>query len=329
MSIHHETGMTGAQRADEEPADSRTRDKLRFVGETGRKWCTELRHDRWATLGVSVLVLLLLIAVLAPLVAPYDPTEPNLPSRLRPPAWTGGGDWSHPLGTDGLGRDVLSRLMHGARMSLVIPTMVIFIGGSIGVFLGVVAGYWGGKFDAVIMRTVDAQFAFPGLLLAVTLLAVLGPSPTSLVIVLSVMSWMVFARVTRGAVHSIKQSPYVEAAECVGGKPWHIVRRHIVPSLGAPLLTLTILEFARLVLAEASLSFLGLGVQPPTASWGADVASGRPFIFSAWWLVTFPGVVIAVTVLSANIVSSWLRIAFDPREREKRVASMGHEPPLQ
>jgi peptide/nickel transport system permease protein len=175
--------------------------------------------------------------------------------------------------------------------------------------------------DAIVMRIVDTQVAFPGLLLALIILTVVGPSPTTVIIVLSINGWMVYARVTRGAVLSVKERGYVEAAELIGAKSKRVIYRHILPGLTAPLLTLVILEFARIILAEAALSFLGLGIQPPQTSWGLDVAIGRDYIFNSWWLVTFPGVAIALTVLSANMVASWLRIRTNPLARAKRFAA--------
>jgi ABC-type dipeptide/oligopeptide/nickel transport system permease subunit len=182
------------------------------------------------------------------------------------------------------------------------------------------AGYLGGRTDAFVMRWIDTQVAFPGLLLALIILAVIGPSLTTVVVVLALNGWMVFGRMTRSAVLSIRQSPYVEAAEVVGCRWPRILFRHILPNLTSPLLTLSILEFARIVLAEAALSFLGLGIQPPATSWGLDVAMGKNYMFMAWWLVTIPGCAIAVTVLAINLVASWLRLISDPQEREKQYA---------
>lgn len=290
-------------------------------GHTLGIWLGELWRDKSAFVGVLFLVALVTIAVFAPFVAPHDPTSQSLGDRLQPPGWQAGGTWENPLGTDGLGRDVLSRLIFGSRVSLIVGALVVLIAGSIGVTLGLVAGYRGGRTDAVIMRVIDTQFAFPGLLLAITIIAVIGADVATLVIVLSILNWMVFARITRGTVLSLKETPYVEAAEVVGCRPRRVIVRHILPNLVSPLLTLAILEFAHIVLAEASLSFLGIGIQPPATSWGLDVAIGRQYIFTAWWLVTVPGVMIALTVLATNLVAGWLRVAADPQERDKRYAA--------
>ncbi len=182
------------------------------------------------------------------------------------------------------------------------------------------AGYHGGRTDSFIMRWIDTQVAFPGLLIALIILAVIGPSILTVILVLSLNGWMVYGRMTRGLVLSVRQTAYVEAAEMVGCSAIRVIFRHILPNLTSPLLTLAILEFARIVLAEAALSFLGMGIQPPATSWGLDVASGKNYMFRAWWLVTFPGIAISITVLAINLVASWLRLISDPQEREKQFA---------
>jgi peptide/nickel transport system permease protein len=178
----------------------------------------------------------------------------------------------------------------------------------------------GGRTDSILMRLVDIQVSFPGILLILLVVAVLGPGVWTLVAVLSVTNWMVYARLVRGIVSSTRQTPYVEAAEVIGCRPARVIFRHILPNIVSPLMTLAILEFTNIVLAEAAVSFLGFGVQPPATSWGLDVASGRDYLFIAWWLVTFPGLAIVVTVLSINLFANWLRVTTDPEEREKRFA---------
>ena len=241
-------------------------------------------------------------------------------ARLLPPVWELKGTWDHVLGTDHLGRDVLSRVIFGSRVSLLVGASVVLLAGSFGVVLGLIAGYRGGRTDSFVMRWIDTQVAFPGLLLALIILAVIGPSMLTVVIVLSLNGWMVYGRMTRGAVLAVRHTPYVEAAEMVGCRWPRVVFRHILPNLTSPLITLAILEFARIVLAEAALSFLGLGIQPPATSWGLDVATGKNYMFRAWWLVTMPGTAIAVTVLAINLVASWMRLISDPQEREKQFA---------
>lgn len=282
----------------------------------------ELAADGPALFGAAVLALLVLVAILAPVLSPYDPAEQALRDRLLPPVWQAKGDWAHLLGTDHLGRDMLSRLIWGSRVSLVVGLSVVLLAGAFGVLVGLMAGYHGGRVDAALMRFVDTVLAFPSLLLALIFLAVVGPSLGSVIAVLALTNWMVYARVTRSVVLSARQLPYVEAAEMVGGRPARVIFRHILPNLVSPLLTLAILEFANVVLAEAALSFLGLGIQPPASSWGLDVAAGKDYLFIAWWPVTLPGVALAITVLAMNLVASWVRITSDPQEREKRFARL-------
>jgi peptide/nickel transport system permease protein len=277
----------------------------------------ELAGDRVGLFGFLVIVVLVIVAIFAPLLAPHDPAAQSLSGRLAAPFHS----WSHPLGTDNLGRDMLSRLIYGSRISLEVGVLVVGIAGTIGTLLGMTSGYFGGRVDSAIMRVVDTQIAFPGLLLALLIIAVIGPSLKAIVIVLSIDGWMVYARVTRGIVLSVRQAPYVEAAEIVGCRARRLIGRHILPNLASPLLTLGVLEFARIVLAEAALSFLGLGIQPPSVSWGLMLSDGADFLFSAWWIVTFPGICIALTVLGVNLFASWLRVVSDPQQRDKRFAA--------
>lgn len=280
----------------------------------------ELWRDKPGSFGFAIIVVLLIMAVAAPWLAPLDPASQSLRDRLMPPAWSEGGSWDHLLGTDHLGRDVLSRVIHGSRVSLLVGGLVVLLAGCFGVAMGLTAGYAGGRVDGFILRWIDTQIAFPGLLLALIILAVIGPSMTTVIVVLSLNGWMVYGRMTRSMVLSVRQSPYVEAAVVVGCKPRRVAFSHILPNLTAPLLTLAILEFARIVLAEAALSFLGLGIQPPATSWGLDVASGKEYMFRAWWLITIPGSAIALAVLGVNLFASWVRVTSDPQEREKRFA---------
>ncbi|MDR3471088.1 MAG: ABC transporter permease [Devosia sp.] len=280
----------------------------------------ELWRDKAGLLGLTVIVLLVLMAIFAPLLAPYDPAAQSVITRLKPPFWIQGGSMAHLFGTDQLGRDVLSRVIFGARASLLVGTSVVALAGTFGVLLGLFAGYKGGRTDAIIMRLVDIQVAFPGLLLILLIVSVIGPGTVTMIVVLACTNWMIYARLVRGIVLSIRQSAYVEAAEMTGCKPSRVIFKHILPNLSSPLLTLGILEFTNIVLAEAAMSFLGLGIQPPATSWGLDVANGRDYIFVAWWLITFPGLSIAVTVLSINLFANWLRVTTDPQEREKRFA---------
>ncbi len=295
---------------------TRRRERLQNLRNLG----LELWRDKAGFTGVVLIAALLFMAVAAPLLAPHDPAEQDLMARLRPPAWGEKGSWNHVLGTDHLGRDVLSRVIYGSRVSLLVGAAVVFVAGTFGTVLGLVAGYARGRTDNMIMRWIDTQVAFPGLLLALIILAVIGPSLVTVIIVLSINGWMVYGRMTRSAVLSVRETAYVEAAEILGCSSRRVIFRHVLPNLTSPLLTLAILEFARIVLAEAALSFLGLGIQPPATSWGLDVASGKDYMFRAWWLVTFPGLAISITVLAINLVASWMRLISDPQEREKQFA---------
>jgi peptide/nickel transport system permease protein len=285
-----------------------------------RRMLGELWADKAGFLGLLVLIGIIGAAIAAPLLAPHDPAAQSLQHRLAPPFWQDGGSVSHPLGTDNLGRDVLSRLLFGARTSLIIGVLAVLLAGGAGTALGVVAGFRGGLADTLIMRFIDIQVAFPGLLLALMILMMVGPSVTTVIVVLSISNWMVFARITRGLVLSIRELPFVEAAEVVGCRSGRVIVRHVLPSLISPLLSLAVLELANVILAEAAMSFLGLGIQPPAVSWGLDVAIGQDYIYKAWWLVTFPGAAIAVTVLATNLLASWLRVIADPQQRDNRYA---------
>ena len=281
----------------------------------------ELWGDKAGFFGALLVLLFVLVALFAPLIAPQDPSSQVLTQRLVPPFWEHGGSLSHLLGTDQLGRDILSRVIYGSRISLLVGVSVVLIAGIFGTTAGIVAGYAGGRVDGFVMRVVDTQGAFPGLLLALLILAAVGPSVHTVIIVLCLDGWLMYARVARGTVLSLREMPYVEAAELVGCRPRRVMWRHVAPNLTSPILTVAVLEFARIILAEAVLSFLGLGVQPPQMSWGLEIAEGQDYVYSAWWLVTFPGIAIAVTVLGVNMFASWLRVAADPQEREKRFAA--------
>ncbi|MGB3815450.1 MAG: ABC transporter permease [Shinella sp.] len=285
-----------------------------------RSFFVELWHDKAAAIGLIVIALIVLAAIFAPWLAPHDPAAQALTARMRPPVWLPRGTWDHILGTDNLGRDVLSRVIWGGRVTLIIGVLTCLIAATIGTVVGLWAGYAGGRTDSILMRLVDIQVSFPGILLILLVVGMIGSGVGTLVLVLSVTNWMVYARLVRGIVSTTRQSQYVDAAEIVGCRPARVIFRHILPNLVSPLLTILILEFTNIVLAEAAVSFLGFGVQPPATSWGLDVASGRDYLIIAWWLVTFPGLAIAATVLSINLFANWVRVTTDPEEREKRFA---------
>lgn len=281
---------------------------------------SELLSDPPAALGLLIVLLVVGAAVAAPWIAPFDPAEQSMLGRLKPPAWVEGGLPGHLFGTDALGRDVLSRVIWGARVTLVIAAVTSVLAAALGTVVGLWAGFAGGRADTVLMRLVEIQVTFPGILLILLVVSVLGAGATTLILVLAATNWMVYGRLVRSIVLTTRQLPYVEAAEVVGCRPARVVFRHILPNLVPPLLTLLILEFTNIILAEAAVSFLGFGVQPPATSWGLDVAAARDYLFIAWWLVTFPGLAIVLTVLSINLFANWLRETTDPEARERRFA---------
>ena len=274
-----------------------------------------LLRDRFTMVAVVILSVVLIAAILGEWLAPHDPTEQNLPARFTPPVWESGGSWNHVLGTDNLGRDMLSRLIVGARLSLLIGTAAGLIAGTIGVTLGLVAGYVKGPVATLIMRLVDLQMALPGLLLLLVIINALGPSVELLILILGFSAWMLFARVVRGETLALGESAFVEGARAVGATPARVISRHILPNVMPTVVTLMVLEIGPLILAEAGLSFLGLGIQPPSVAWGLMIAQGREFVSVAWWVMFFPGLAITVTVVALSITAVWLRATIDPLHR--------------
>lgn len=268
----------------------------------------------WVVLfGALVVTAAAILAILAPAVAPTDPIKNSLLDRLTPPMWAEGGSARHPLGTDTLGRDVASRLLYGARVSLIVGFTAVVIGGAVGVLLGTLAGYYRGWLDDVLMRIGDVQLAFPLLVLAIGVLSVLGASVLNVILVLGVSGWVQYARIVRGETLSLTQREFVEAARALGAADREIVWRHVLPNVLPPVTVVATFSVARVIIAEASLSFLGLGIPPPAPSWGAMLDEGRNYITTGWWLALFPGVAILLLVLGINLVGDWLRDALDPR----------------
>jgi peptide/nickel transport system permease protein len=281
-----------------------------------REWVTLLRRlvrRRTALFGALVVVAVLLAAVLAPLVSPFDPLEQDIGQRLREPGWQDAQGRVHPLGTDHLGRDILARIIFGSRIALVVGLAAVLISGVLGMIIGLVAGYFGGRMDDFLMRLADVQLAFPFILLAIAVIGVLGPSLRNIIIVIGVSSWVVYARVVRGEVLSIREREYVHAAVALGSRPWRVLLTHVLPNTFTPWLVVATLDMARVIVIESALSFLGLGVQPPTPTWGGMLADGRVYLSTAWWLATFPGLAILVTVLGINLFGDGLRDTLDPR----------------
>lgn len=268
-----------------------------------------------ASIGIVILAATVLAASLADVIAPHDPLSGDVARRLLPPAWLPGGNPDFLLGTDSLGRDLLSRIVHGARVSLLVGIAAVVLRGSIGVLIGLIAGYRGGRVDSWLMRLADLQLAVPFLVLALAVMTVLGPGLLNIILVLGVTGWVIYGRVVRADVLSVRERDYVLAARATGCDDPRIVLRHILPNVAASIVVISTLEVARMIIAEASLSFLGLGVQPPTPAWGSMVAEGRDYLATQWWLATLPGLAIFVVVMSINLVGDWLRDRLDPTLR--------------
>ena len=277
-----------------------------------------LIRAKWPILAIIFLIMLIFVATFAPQLAPADPNRQNLIRRLQPPlTLADDGTMEYWLGSDGLGRDVLSRLIYGARVSILVGLAAVILGGTVGILLGVTAGYMGGTVDSVIMRMADIQLAFPFILLAIMVLVVLGAGVLNLVLVLAIGQWVTYARISRGETIAQRQKEYVQAAHAIGVSHWRIVNRAIVPNILAPLIVIASFNIASVILAEAALSFLGLGVPPDVPTWGSMLAESRDQIIGGfWWLAVFPGVAIMLTVLSLNILGDWTRDFLDPRLRK-------------
>lgn len=270
----------------------------------------------WAAVVAGLLFLTLAAgAAFAPQWSPYGYDDQDLADRLKPPFWRGPASDFHLLGTDELGRDILTRLIYGARVSMVMGITGVAIGGLVGVALGLVAGISPGFLDETVMRVGDVQLAFPYLLLAIATIAVVGPSFPALVAVLSLRTWVVYARTVRAATRALLAREFTQAARALGARWSRLVFVHVVPNVAAPVIVLSSAELANLILLEATLSFLGLGVQPPLPSWGGMLSTGRVYMTNAWWVATFPGVALLLAVLSVNVLGDQLRDYWDPRLR--------------
>ena len=271
---------------------------------------------RYPVVPLAILTFLLVIpAVFAPLVAPHDPLRGSLAKRLRPPVWQQAGTIEHPLGTDKMGRDILSRIIHGARVSLIVSLVAILVGGVIGTTLGVVSGYFGGWVDSLLMRLVDISLSLPTILLALVLVAAVGPSFGTVIGVLVVLLWARYARLVRGETLSIKQRDFIARARVAGASPARIMAKYIFPNVVNSLIVLATLQVGYVILLESALSFLGAGLPRPTPAWGLMIADGRELIVTAWWVSMFPGLAIMLTVLALNLLGDWLRDHLDPKLR--------------
>lgn len=244
------------------------------------------------------------------MISPYSPIDGSLQERLKPPLSMG-----HLLGTDTLGRDLLSRIIYGARVSMAVGVTAVLIAGLFGTLLGLISGFYGGWIDRILMRFVDMQLSFPFVVLALTIAAILGPSFRNIIITLAVSSWVIYARLVRGEVLGIKEKQYIQAAFTIGLPDWRIIAIHILPNALSAVIVLSSLEVGRMIIAEAAISFLGFGIQPPTAAWGNMLSEGQDYMMTSWWLTVFPGLAIVITTLAVNIVGDTLRDKLDPKLR--------------
>jgi peptide/nickel transport system permease protein len=273
------------------------------------------RSARLVWLGAGFVAALLVIAAAAPILAPLDPIRQSLRGRLAAPTWNGTDGHAHLLGTDHLGRDVLSRVIWGSRVSLLIGFAAVLVGGVLGSAAGIAAGFSRGRADAIIMTLADAQLAFPFILLAIGIIAVLGPSFPTLVVVIGLSGWVSYARILRSQVLVLRSREFVESIHALGGSLARVVLRHVLPNVLSSIVVIATLELARAIVLEATLSFLGLGIQPPTPSWGGMVQEGREYLDSAWWISTCPGIVLMITSIVVSRTGDWLRDVLDPTLR--------------
>ncbi len=286
----------------------------------GRRWWWRLRTSPTGLLGAVIVLCVTAVVLLASEITPHDPEKIDLQQRLAPPLWAEGGSVAHILGTDQLGRDVLSRIILGTRVSLLVGLAGVALAMLTGVFLGVTSGFLGGWWDMLVSRALDTFLAIPFIILALAVIGVLGVKGGNnmlrLILVLGLANWVIFTRVVRGEVLAVKERDYVEAARAIGQRSWRIMWDYILPNVMASIIVLGALQISTVIIAEASLSFLGLGVQPPTITWGIMLADGRDHLATSWWLATFPGLAITVTVLGFILWGDWLRDVLDPRLRE-------------
>jgi peptide/nickel transport system permease protein len=268
-------------------------------------------------LGLVLVVLVVLVAILAPALSPHDPAKQNIVYRLKPPFWDEEGSMEHPLGTDSVGRDILSRVIYGSRISIFVGLVATAASALLGVSLGLIAGYLGGTIDSVISRVGDVQQAIPFLVLAIAVAAMLGPGLFNLILVLVITTWVTFFRVVRGEVLSVREEQYVLGAQSIGASNLRIILRYILPNVAASIIVIATLLVANMIIFEASLSFLGLGVPSSIPTWGRIVADGREYIADEWWIAFFPGLAILITVMGVNLLGDWLREDLDPKRRNR------------
>ncbi len=277
-----------------------------------------LWRDRSGVIGILLFLTVVVAALFSPQLAPFDPLQQNLRDSKTPPAWAEGGSWKYPLGTDTLGRDLLSRIIYGARVSVTVGFFGVLIAGTLGMIIGALAGYLGGRVDATVMGAINLILSLPYLLFVVFIAAILGRSLINVILIFGITDSPIFARVTRGEVLRIRQSGYVESAICAGARWPRVIFSHILPNLIGPLITLATFEMSAMIFYEAGLGFLGLSVPPSIPSWGNMLSAGRQYLSSYPWMTTFPGLAIMLTSLGMNLLGDWLRDVLDPRLRRSR-----------
>jgi peptide/nickel transport system permease protein len=265
---------------------------------------------------IVILTALVVAAVFAPYLAPHNPTAGDITQKLIPPVWMEGGDSSHPLGTDRFGRDIVSRVIHGSRISLIVSLIAIGVAGTLGTLLGLISGYRGGALDAILMRLTDVGLSLPTILIAVVMVAVSEPSFRNVILVIALLLWPRFARQIRGETLAVKEQDFVALAVVAGRSSAWIISRHIFPNVVPTLLVISTLQVGYVILLEGTLSFLGVGVPPPNPAWGLMIADGRGFLATAWWISLFPGLAMLLTVLAVNLMGDWLRDHLDPKLRQ-------------
>lgn len=272
-----------------------------------------LSKSRTGMLGLIIVLLVISCAIFAPLIAPYEPTKINTDMLLAAPAWLDGGSMAHLLGTDHLGRDILSRIIYGSRISLLVGGASVIVAGIVGVTFGLLSGYFGGIIDSFFMRLADSFLALPTILFALVFLTVLEPGILTLIFILGVTNWVIYARLVRGDTLVIREKEYVRAAKSMGVSDFKIITRHILPNIFSSVIIVSTLTVASTIIAESSLSFLGLGVQVPDITWGIMLSEGRDYLATSWWIATFPGIAITITVLGIIFLGEWLRDYLDPK----------------
>jgi len=279
----------------------------------GRRFLAELRASPKGMSGFAILLVVLVVTAFAPWLAPHDPALQSVDVKFMPPAWEEGGDWAYVLGGDNLGRDIFSRVIEGSQASILIGFTVVLAAMIVGSLLGAVAGYFGGIADSAVMRVVDFQLSFPFILLAIVFMAILGPGLWSTFVALSVAIWVNYARLVRGETLKLREQEYIQAARCIGVSAVTIVLRHVIPNVLPTIIVMATLDVAWVIIFEAALSFLGLGVQPPTPSWGVMISEGRNYLYESHWMSLGPGLAILITSVGINLLGDFLRDTYDPR----------------